>query len=482
MKKIINNVKKNKFVYLICFVVLGALIFTHFNTFLANDDLPYSFFYRGENRITSLGQVLANQLADYKYLNGRFMVHCVLQIVLMFGKNIWSIINPIMIITSIVMLCKLAKLKTSKLNFSLALMIGFILYLLLIDYKQIIYWVAGSVNYVWVFTLLIIFVYLFYRYGFSRIKIINTLGIALFCALHECTMVFTIIFILGNMIYEWIKNKKFNYNYIWYVIGFVGSLVLLLSPANNLRLVSDEFWNSMSFIEKLLTSIPVVSKNLFNLSNFNNILPYFFIAVVCFDLVKVKDKCSVSIICAILLNVIMIAIIQNEWLYFVLTLILVLGEHYSNVKNGREKLCILSLAFYAVVFSNIITPLYAVGRPNYYFYMYMIFYIVLIMNELISNVKVNKKFVYGFVILLFGFMIGREVYIYKLIGGYHQDRLDAIKEYKDNGSEGTLYLKEIPEELDLYHIDVNLPTKDWFTYRYYLNYYGLPQDINIVYR
>ena len=105
-----KEVRENKSIYIVAFFLFLILVYTHFNTFVANDDLPYSFLYRGSDRITSLGQVLANQLADYKNLNARFFVHCILQSVLIFGKSLWSILNPLMIVISMVMLLKIIKL------------------------------------------------------------------------------------------------------------------------------------------------------------------------------------------------------------------------------------------------------------------------------------------------------------------------------------------------------------------------------------
>ena len=287
-----KEVRENKSIYIVAFFSFLILAYTHFNTFVANDDLPYSFLYRGSDRITSLGQVLANQLADYKNLNARFFVHCILQSVLIFGKNLWSILNPLMIVISIVMLLKIIKLKTKNFNNFLSVIIFISCFLLMINYKWVIYWVAGSINYVWVFTFLSIILYLFYKYGFCKYKVVNTIIIAILCAICECTMVFTICFVICNFVLSIIKNKKIDYSYFIYFLGFLGSLVLLLSPSTALRMGSDEGWSSLSLIQKLLTSIPVVSKNLFNLTNIYNILPYIFIFSVIANLRKLNTKYS----------------------------------------------------------------------------------------------------------------------------------------------------------------------------------------------
>lgn len=484
MKKIGNVIKQelreNKSIYIVGFIFLLVMIYTHINTFLANDDLPYSFLYRGDNRIISLGQVLQNQLADYKNLNARFFVHSVLQIVLMFGKNLWSIINPLMITTSLVLLIKIVKLKVPKINNLASIFIAIISFLLMFNYKAYIYWVAGSINYIWVLTLLFICLYLYFRYGFSRYRIINVLGIAFLCALHECTMVFTITFIIGNFIYNSIKSKKIDYTYFIYFIGFLGSLFLLLSPASKIRMDSDEVWNSLSFIQKLLTAIPTVSKNLFDLKNALNILPYLFIGVILFNLYKIKSSFSISIIALIIFNIILIYILNNSWLYFSLVLLLVIGEYYSNYKNDDYDLCLFSLAMYAVIYSNILTPLYYAARPNYYFYIYIIFYIIYVLNK--KEVLIyNKKMINILMFIPFCVLLINEITVYTQIGSYHKTRLEQIEDYKNSGNNGPLILIKIPDKYEFYHMDINNPTTEWFTYRYFLNYYDLPNNIEIVY-
>lgn len=180
------------------------------------------YLHRGDNRITSFIDILKNQYVDYFNINGRVLVHSVLQLVLIFDKSLWSIINPIMIVMGIILLIKIIKLKNKNINSIISLLLGISFYLLMFNFKRIIYWVAGSVNYVWVFVFLFIFVYYFLKLGFNRNKYLNMLIIFILTAMHECTMVFTIIFILGNMVYELIKKndliKIIFYIYLVYLV------------------------------------------------------------------------------------------------------------------------------------------------------------------------------------------------------------------------------------------------------------------------
>ena len=179
-----NEIKQNKIIYIIGLVIFFSLVYTHFNTFVANDDLPYSFFYRGNNRVTNIIQAFLNQVADYRELNGRFFVHSILQIILIFGKNLWAIINPLMIVTSLILIVKIIQIKLKKVNKLNTILLVFTSFFLMLNYKIIIYWVAGYVNYIWVLTLLLIILFLYFKYGFAKNKLVNIIIIAFLCALQ----------------------------------------------------------------------------------------------------------------------------------------------------------------------------------------------------------------------------------------------------------------------------------------------------------
>ena len=482
VSKFIKFVKNNKLLVFFVVLTLTILTFTHFNTFLANDDLPYSFFNRGPDRITNVIQVIKNQVVDYSRINGRIIVHSVMQTALIFDKNLWSIINPIMIVTSVLCMIGIAKKYARKTNKTFLFIIGMILFLLLSEYKRIIYWVAGSTNYVWTYAFLALVLALYYKYGLSKKPIINFAIIFLLTALQESTMVFTIVFVIATILYDWYKNKKFNKKNLIYILALSGSLVLLLSPSNQGRLISDEVWNSMNLFQKLLTSIPVVSYNLMDLIDYKNIISYIFLLAVIFNVFDKKDKKTWILITAIIINCISIYITKINWLYFLLIILLVLTEYYGNIKKKRFELCILSLSFYAVVFFCILTPLYYAGRPNYYFYMYVIIFAMIVLTDKIKNIKKHTKIltiISGIILML---LFGQEIYIYANIGTVHSTRLQQIEEYKRNGQDGTLILKEMPSKICYYHMDCNLPNEEWFTYRHFLLYYGLNEKTKIEFK
>ena len=472
-------IKKYKPEILLVFFIFLTLVFTHMNTFIANDDIPYSLYFRTSNRVTSIFGIMKNQIFDYSHISSRIIIHSVVQFLLMFGKNLWSILNPLCIVIFIVYACKLSLLfNNDKKNVNyILIIISTVLYLLLFSYKRIIYWVAGSVNYVWPGTLLMIILYYYYKYGFCKYKLVNTFVIFFLSMLCECTMVFMITFVIGNFIIEWYQKKKINSDYFFYFLGLLGSLIILLSPSTGLRMSADDIWNNLSLFDKLNLTIPVISHNLLDFKNYLNVLPYLFIMAMIFKMFYFKIRYSILLTLLITIIYALIMIFNIEWLYFVLVIILVLTEFFICIKTKKLSYFVMALSFYAVVYFNIFTPLYWASRPNYFFYCYMIIYIL----QLLSLINCKNVVIKLFFFIIFGYLVANELIVYYNIGSIYQNRLKNIEKCRNDRCHN-LVLRKIPDKYDIYHMDINLPDRGYFTYQPFIDYYGLSNDIVIEYK
>ena len=81
----IDLYKKNKLEIIFFLVITLLFIYCGLQTFVINDDLPYSLFYRGDVRITNIKQIIRNQASDYLTINGRFFIHCAVQFSIFFN-------------------------------------------------------------------------------------------------------------------------------------------------------------------------------------------------------------------------------------------------------------------------------------------------------------------------------------------------------------------------------------------------------------
>lgn len=483
MNKIIDFIKKNKVLFLLCIIVLMVFIYCSFNTFITNDDLPYSFYYRSDVRITNIFQAFKNQIADYFHINGRVILHFIVQSLLIFNKNLWSILNPIVIIISFVLILLISNYfqnnNKNNNNNIVKFLVIVILFLCLFDFKYLIYWIAGSVNYVWLSTIILGFIYYYLRKGLDRNYIINFIIILFISILHESSLVFMLIFIVFHLIIKKFKHEKINKKNILYLVAIgISALFIFLCPGNNIRLNNSE-WNHLSLISKLLISIPVVSKNVFNLKNVYNIVPIIYVLSLLFGLSKLKDKRSKLFIILNLVFSCLAFIFNNGYIYFVWAILLLITDIYISYYHKRFQLINITLGFYAIAFSMILVSEYAASRPNYFFYIYSIMIVVInIFNDEFKNI-ILKKIMTICLVCIFSSLLVYEGYIYKNIGDVYRSRVDAIDKCREDNC-SVLILKRVPSNVSKYHVDPNAMNRDYFAYRYFINYYDLP-DVEIKY-
>ena len=274
LKKIKYKMNCNKRCLILLLIIFITLVYCHFNTMILNDDLPYSLYFRVDNRICDVIGIIKNQIFDYSNINARVFLHFLVQFLLIYDKNLWAILNPIVIILNIVLMSYFIKIITNKKIKNINLLIlSTIAFFLLYNYKYLIYWVAGSVNYVWVFLLLILFSIYYYKYGLLKYKKITSIICLVGSMICEANAIFIIGVILSDLIINLFlkkRSKKIIKPYILFLILSVsGFLFILLAPSTLNRLDGDSYWQNLSLTKKLMITIPVISSNLFKISIYN---------------------------------------------------------------------------------------------------------------------------------------------------------------------------------------------------------------------
>ena len=106
---------------------------------------------------------------------------------------------------------------------------------------------------------------------------------------------------------------------------------------------------------------------------------------------------------------------------------------------------------------------------------------IMMINIYLSDI-INKKYINYLLTIIYIFTISNEIYIYSIIGNIYHARVYSINECKINSC-SNLLLSSIPKKYSKYHIDSNNPSdKSYYTYKYYLQYYELPDDVDISYK
>ena len=91
------------------------------------------------------------------------------------------------------------------------------------------------------------------------------------------------------------------------------------APGNQLRMSTAEYWYSMSFLKRISISIPVVSQNLYNFTNIDNVIPTIFVTLTLIYNYKKKIKFRNILSVTIVLFSLIAIIFNSGWLYFVVS-------------------------------------------------------------------------------------------------------------------------------------------------------------------
>ncbi|MBR2834015.1 MAG: hypothetical protein IKE75_06325 [Bacilli bacterium] len=461
-----------------CFVLFYLiLVYCHFQTFIINDDLPYSLYFRVNDRITDLKGVIINQIFDYSHISPRVFIHTMVQLLLIFNKDLWSILNPLVICIIIGLMGYILFMITGKkvkpLYLVLSCMVGF---LLLYNYKYLVYWVAGSVNYVWVFLVILLFMLYYIKGGFERpiLTFIICLCTSILC---EALSVFVIVIVIYDLFLKLFvekEDKKIILRYLLYLFGAIlGFLFLMLAPSNIGRMVGTDDWSSLGFINKLLISIPVLSIYNFNGFDFYNLFPLFWFISIIYYVFARKCKFKKTFVILSLLVFLSGVILNNGWCFFIFGILLLIYQIYIFILNKDYNLIGILLGGYAVLFSLAITPEYYASRTGFHLALIMFMFMV---YNLIYDRDFNKL-VKIIIILLVVVTVVFEIVIYSYIGVIKNERMASLNNVIA-GKSDTVEVEIIKKPFDKFHIDANSPIdKEYWAYAAYEDYYNFPNDI-----
>ncbi|WHH60463.1 DUF6056 family protein [Petroclostridium sp. X23] len=241
------DVKKTKFdlyKYSLTFIcICGVLIFAISNMiYFYSDDMYYaSFSKNGYNHFIKMN------IAHYKNINGRAMVHILDEALLMFGKKLFAVINPIMILGFAFLASKCLNFKdtinSAKENtyISTAITLFFIMCLPKQMINETVYWITGSMNYIFPALLLVIMYYMLR----ANIKISNsTIKLFVFSFLSGATteqggfvaVVMSTLLVLSTLVYR--DSPKQKLYVLSPIFAIMGLLTVILAPGTFARIES----------------------------------------------------------------------------------------------------------------------------------------------------------------------------------------------------------------------------------------------------
>lgn len=229
------------------------------------------------------------QVWHYFNWGGRTVAHTLAQILLVFPKAVFNILNSF-IYTALIYLIYLHGCfnKDNKDNSYMLLLIHLILWFIIPVFGQSFIWLVGSCNYLWTTVIILYFLWLYRRNTLSE-KWYNLLFMFILGLLagwtNENTSVGLIIILVFSLIINKVETRKFKLSKtrLFGIIGtLAGFVIMICAPGNYIR--SAEFKDDTFIIIKIIKRTLDITNNLENI-----ILPLLIVIIILISL-KIYHK------------------------------------------------------------------------------------------------------------------------------------------------------------------------------------------------
>ncbi|WP_255491025.1 DUF6056 family protein [Dysgonomonas sp. 520] len=209
------------------------------------DDWDYSYIYWQSELVGGFFDAVYSQTIHYVKWGGRTVVHVILQTLLSWGPFWSDLLNSIMFVLFTAVVYSIANIGR-KVRPSLYFMIIMLTWFFQADVGETLIWLTGSVNYMWGTTIILVFVYFYYKYfreRSGRTKIDSKGRIILFFFFgviagwtNENMVVAMLCMIAVFLFLVWRKEKSVEK---WAISGFsgacIGAALMVLAPGNYVR-------------------------------------------------------------------------------------------------------------------------------------------------------------------------------------------------------------------------------------------------------
>lgn len=261
---------------ILCVAIFAGMYAANKNTPFAADDYAYHYIYTMEEdpdykssngffqtgeRVQSISDIILSMKAHYYTMNGRLVLHFLVQLMLLLGKQYFNVINSAMYVALLLLIYKHSigrKPKTH--NAVLFAAIALAVWTFCPDWGITNVWLDGSINYLWgsVIRLTALLPFRLCADGAEQKKpLLYLLPTLVMCTAAGATNENTGAAFIGMcalyLIYYKVKKIKIH---IWQVTGLAGALAgfgfMCLSPGNFLRITTMGTTTNQSFIQRLI--------------------------------------------------------------------------------------------------------------------------------------------------------------------------------------------------------------------------------------
>ena len=233
------RLKNKEFILIILFLML---IILSLNTFtpMWNDEFAYSFIGGTDKKVSGFIDIIKSQYYYFQNWTGRNIIHFIVQLFCWLGKDVFNMFNTLVFF---IYLISIFLITDKKRNFLNLLFIFSLVWLTAPVPGETIFWLAGSVNYLWATAYMLLYIVI--EKKIENVKIIYLLSFILGW-LHE-----NIFILMGAYFFlELLINKKITKERILKIVFFLlGSIFLILAPGNFKR--NKMMYGYVTFDEKV---------------------------------------------------------------------------------------------------------------------------------------------------------------------------------------------------------------------------------------
>ncbi len=282
----------------ICLVSFATMLFLNSTTHFAADDFAYNFIFLEEGsqnpgefatgeRLDSISDIFTSMKAHYNTVNGRVLLHFIVQLMMLVGKPFFNVCNSLVFVALIFLIYLHCKGKHKTHNAVIFCMAALAVWTFVPGCGVTLFWLDGSVNYLWgsVIRLAALLPFRYYADGGeSKHNALMNVLMAVLSFAAGATNENTAAALIGMMILYIVLYKTRKYRIrVWHITSAVfavaGYLFMTLAPATSVRM---DAWGGSSYIKMLATI-------LYNMSG--KLMPFVAVTLMlAIVLVSLKDK------------------------------------------------------------------------------------------------------------------------------------------------------------------------------------------------
>ncbi|HBY20494.1 MAG: hypothetical protein A2Y24_07160 [Clostridiales bacterium GWE2_32_10] len=515
--------------YILLIIFFFALIYQHQFIYLYGDDYFYGIFHN-EN-------FWKNHIEHYLYANGRALVHFLVSLILIFDVYLFRIINPVLIVSLLIVIAKLVS--KDKEEYKIALSCGIVLFSMLdINItRQSVYWLDGSFNYLLpIFISLLTFLYLKKSiYEKKRYIFLPLLGLIAGMTVEQSALVALGGIFLIILSAKFIMNKKVNKIHILtLLLALIGAATVFFAPGTFNRMQEEKdivsiLYNinqmiHVIFIYKgmyvyhmfMILSMIVWIINYKNKNMINKLIVTFliliFVVLLKFDggyyenlpvnthYLKILGAVGVTILIYLLggLSISLHTTFKEKDDTIAISLILAVGAQLmmviSPIFDYRILLCSVILLFIPILRTLVIY------RKNIYIWIFMTLIISIFMannllicisllvlsfqfiNHNLEEIYIWKKLrmvvICGVIFVLVGMSMFKNIKGYIVNSTVQEYNIGKIKEFIKENNYETLTLKKVP----IYEYGWSYPYESDYHMKVMKMYYRINENVQVEYK